>query len=102
MSGYSSEAKMPSCSVTPPPPFAADIREPVSLRLPRQSGPGQPASGNRSQEPGEPSEVVRLALVEPVDLLIEVAVKVEGLDGHVGPVEPALEQAPEVFHRVRV
>jgi hypothetical protein len=51
---------------------------------------------------GEAFRVRGLAVVVPERLFVQVAEQVEGLHADVGAVQPALQEAPEVFHRVRV
>jgi hypothetical protein len=46
--------------------------------------------------------VFRSAIVVSENLLIDVAVKVERLHGHIGSLQSPFEQAPEVFQSVRM
>jgi hypothetical protein len=50
----------------------------------------------------ESALIVVLALVEPERLLVEVAERMERLDIHIGSLETAFEQAPEILQSVGV
>jgi hypothetical protein len=63
---------------------------------------GETLAEHRRARFKETLRVGLLAVVEPVDLLIEVAIKMERFDGHVGAFQGALQQAPEVLHAVGV
>ena len=61
---------------------------------------GQATTGDRSKGNGEAVRIIALAVVEPEDLLIEVAEQMERFHADISPLDPALEQAPEVFDGV--
>src|ERR1035438_1285277 len=46
--------------------------------------------------------IVHFAIVVPEYLIVEVPEQVEGFNRNVGPVQPALDQGPEVFEPVRM
>jgi hypothetical protein len=65
--------------------------------------PGQPLADDLPHGQIDALAVVHsLAIVESERLLIEIPEQVEGLDGNVGSLQPALEQGPEVLHAVGV
>ena len=69
---------------------------------------GQPPSGNSRNSNTEPLSISDLLavlmqpIVEAERLLINIAEQVEGLNADVGSMQPALQQAPKVLHRVGV
>ena len=72
------------------------------LRLAAQLVVGQALSEYPADRPEEPISVLASTLVVPIRLLVQVAEQVEWLDADVGAAQGAVEQGPEVFHRVSV
>lgn len=62
----------------------------------------QATTRNRCQGNGETVSIIGLAIVETERLFIEVAEQMERFNAHISPLEPTLEQAPEVFNGVGV
>jgi len=50
----------------------------------------------------EPFPIVHVAIAKPEGLLIQMPEQVKGFDRNVGPVQAALQQAPETLHAARV
>ena len=67
-----------------------------------ECAPRQTTTGDARQHVREAVGVVYLSRVEPKDLFIDVALKVEGRDRNVSAFDRSLEQRPEVFDAVRV
>jgi hypothetical protein len=59
-------------------------------------------TNNLFHDGGEPLGVRSLPAIVPKRLFVQITEQVEGLDADVCAVQPALEQAPEVLHRIGV
>lgn len=70
--------------------------------LPGHFREGEPSPDRHAQNGLESTEIAAVAQVVGEHALIEVAEQMERLDAHVGAVQPALEQAPEVLQPVDV
>lgn len=74
----------------------------LSLRFARQLGISQPSSDDLFHDDGEAFGIRHGPIVVAKRLLIQIAEQVERFDTHIGPVDSALEQRPEVLHPIRV
>jgi len=70
--------------------------------LPDQLPVGDSPSDDPRRGGNEPRGIGKLARVEAIRRLVQIAVKVLGIDGVVSPVNHPLEQRPEVLQAVRV
>ena len=63
----------------------------------------QSSSDNPAHDLAEPTRVVHVfPVIEPEHLFVEIAEQVKRLDAHVGAVQAALQQTPEILAAVRV
>lgn len=83
-------------------PQPCRLRRSWDQLVPDESLVDEPLSDDVADHLAETLPVVSLPGVEPERLLVEVAEEMEGLDAHVGSLDRALEQAPEVLKAVGV
>jgi hypothetical protein len=72
------------------------------FRLASQLSIRQSASDDLFHNAGEPLRVRHGAIIVAKRLFVQITEEMERFDAHVGPINSTLQEAPEVFHPVRV
>ena len=92
---FSSRAPVSSVSIGP-----SAIRD-TFLDFASQLFVGNPASNDLFHSSAKPLCVRQGSVIVPEALFIDVPEQMEWLNANVGPMKPALQEAPKVFHCVR-